>query len=179
MRPPPTNAESAIKKRDETRACFIGMSYAALKAHLVFSAHKQKFACTLTGPPPYAGPGRHRARPLSEMSEGKRGRNEQPGADQQGERDTADGRQNSAAATCGLGVGGGSLRRQERHPEVTHGISLRSRCGDLSVFRSPFRTGAAHIVRFGPIVPRLIRGAAPPGVRHSRTRLRNCAGKDV
>ena len=27
---------------------------------------------------------------LSEMSEGKRGRNEQPGADQQGERDTTD-----------------------------------------------------------------------------------------
>jgi hypothetical protein len=63
---------------------------------------------------------------LSEMSEGKRGRNEQPGADQQGERDTADHRENVVAATGGLGVGGGSLRRQERHPEVTHGIGLRS-----------------------------------------------------
>jgi hypothetical protein len=103
------------------------MSYAALKAHLAFSAHMQKFACTLTGPPPYAGPARHRARALlSEMSEGKRGRNEQPGADQQGERDTADHRENVLAATGGLGVGGGSLRRQERHPEVTHGIGLRS-----------------------------------------------------
>jgi hypothetical protein len=37
------------------------------------------------------GPARHRERALlSEMSEGKRGRNEQPGADQQGERDTTD-----------------------------------------------------------------------------------------
>ena len=63
---------------------------------------------------------------LSEMSEGKRGRNEQPGADQQGERDTADHRENLAAATGGLGVGGGSLRRYERHPEVTHAIGLRS-----------------------------------------------------
>src|SRR5438132_4696027 len=71
-------------------------------------------------------PARHRARTLAEMSEGKRGRNEQPGADQQGERDTADHRENVVAATGGLGVGGGSLRRQERHPEVTHGISLRS-----------------------------------------------------
>ena len=63
---------------------------------------------------------------LPEMSEGKRGRNEQPGADQQGERDTTDGRENAAAATGGLGVGGGRLRRQERHPELIHGISLRS-----------------------------------------------------
>jgi len=63
---------------------------------------------------------------LSEMSEGKRGCNEQPGADQQGERDTADHRENLAAATGGLGVGGGSLRRYERHPEVTHAIGLRS-----------------------------------------------------
>jgi hypothetical protein len=61
----------------------------------------------------YAGPARHRERVLlSEMSEGKRGRNEQPGADQQGERDTADHRENVVAATGGLGVGGGSLRRQ-------------------------------------------------------------------
>ena len=63
---------------------------------------------------------------LSEMSEGKRGRNEQPGADQQGERDTADHRENAATAAGGLGVGGRSLRRYERHPELIHGISLRS-----------------------------------------------------
>jgi len=63
---------------------------------------------------------------LPEMSEGQRGRNEHPGADQQGERDAADHRENVVAATGGLGVGGGSLRRQKRHPEITHGIGLRS-----------------------------------------------------
>ena len=77
----------------------------------------------LTGPPPYA---RHRAPGLlSEISEGKRGGNEQPGANQQGERDTAEDREDVVAATSGLGAGSASLRRQKTHPEVTHASAMR------------------------------------------------------
>jgi len=52
-------------------------------------------------------------------------------------------------------------------------------CGDVSVFRAPLRTGAAHIVRFGPIPARLIRRCAPPGIGRSHARLRKREDKNV
>jgi hypothetical protein len=60
------------------------------------------------------------------MSEGERGGKEKPAADQQREGDTAEDRDSALPAIGRLGVGGGSLRRQEAHPEVIHGTSPRS-----------------------------------------------------
>src|SRR5262245_28794292 len=60
--------------------------------------------------------------PASTMSARERARNDQPAANQQGEGDTAENRQNAVTAICGLCVGGGgSLCREQTHPEVTHG----------------------------------------------------------
>jgi hypothetical protein len=55
----------------------------------------------------------------------ERARNEQPAANQQGEGDAAENRENAVAAIGRLRVGGGSLRREQSHPEVTHAFSRR------------------------------------------------------
>jgi len=47
------------------------------------------------------------------------------------------------------------------------------------MFRSPFRTGAAHIVRFRVVSIRFNRCCVPPSVGDSRTRLRNREGKNA
>jgi hypothetical protein len=56
----------------------------------------------------------------SKRSAIERRHNEQPSTDQQGERDTADDRENAMPAIGGLGPGNGILRRCDTHPEVTH-----------------------------------------------------------
>jgi len=43
----------------------------------------------------------------------------------------------------------------------------------LRVFCPPLRTGAAHIVRFGPVPARWICHCGPPNIRHSSTRLQD------
>jgi len=52
-------------------------------------------------------------------------------------------------------------------------------CGDLSVLCAPLRTGAAHIVRFGPVPAHLICHCGPPGIGHSGARLHNRGGENV
>jgi hypothetical protein len=64
------------------------------------------------------------------ISEGKRGGNEKAAANQQCEGDTAKDGENALPAIDGLGIAGGSLRRQEAHPKVTHGTSPRSWLGE-------------------------------------------------
>src|SRR5262245_48793166 len=58
------------------------------------------------------------------------------------------------------------------HPKF---MSLR----DLSMFCSPLRTGAAHIVRFGPVPTRWIGHCGPPSIGHSSIRLENSDAENL
>jgi hypothetical protein len=62
------------------------------------------------------GPGRTR------RSTSERRQNDQPAADDQSERDTADDRENAMPVRGRLGPSG-ILRRYDAHPEVTHGFA--------------------------------------------------------
>jgi hypothetical protein len=63
------------------------------RVHIVFSCSQAEVRVYAHRPAAICRPARHRAPALlSEISEGKRGRNKQPGADQQGEGDTAEDR---------------------------------------------------------------------------------------
>jgi hypothetical protein len=63
-------------------------------------------------------------------------------------------------------------------PELKFAIFLPSD-GNSSVFLPPLRTGAAHIVRLGPIPVRVITHCGPPRIRHGRARLRDREGENV
>jgi hypothetical protein len=53
-------------------------------------------------------------------SAGERGQNEQPSADQESKPYTAEDRESTMCAMSRFGFGGGSVRRSDIHPEVTH-----------------------------------------------------------
>ena len=53
-------------------------------------------------------------------SAGERGQNEQPSADQESKPYTAEDRESTMCAMSRFGFGGGSVRRSDIHPEITH-----------------------------------------------------------
>src|SRR5262249_28015561 len=106
-----------------------------------------------------------RAAPLSGISEGKRGRDEEARQLTTRLRYRRELRERAADDRQA------SYRQRQsaplRDPSRSYSWISLSSCGDLSVLRAPLRTGAAHIVRFGPGPAPLICHWGPPGIRHS------------
>src|SRR5262245_21999462 len=115
----------------------------------------------------------------SGMSAAERDRHQEPNADQQGETDTAEHRENAVPAIAGFGSAAVACAAKRPIQKLLMEWPKVVACGGLSVFRSPFRTGAAHIVRFRVVSVLFNRCCVPPRIGDSRNRLRNREGNNV